>query len=184
MRARKTWNVRRWSQAGWIDPLPRIRNEYGDEIADIVEVHAHMLASARDEPSWQDIKATLNAIQQSPETTSLAHLDPTSNALLIGEAVRRRIAQGLRELSASDLASCAATALGRLPNRTGRPRTALRSANLVADLLSVCEGWTVPQRNRLIADALRAVKLGASNEAVARAVRAARRLRLRGSFLT
>lgn len=86
MRPKKTWTVKAWSTGGWVEPLPAIRAQYGDDVASVVENFAEICKCARDGPSAQDVKHTLRSI--SSEADGLAAALPAS---ITGEGGSRQL---------------------------------------------------------------------------------------------
>jgi hypothetical protein len=132
------------------------RKRYGDEIADIVEVHAARRARPASQPAPHAIKAALLAIVADPAAADLRRLDPLTRALLMDPAWRRLRVQSLSALTGDQLAECAKYALDHFPP-IGKPLIERGEVMLALSLLAAARTWHAARRVSLVRAALSAV---------------------------
>jgi len=132
------------------------RTRYGDEIADIVEVHAARRARTANQPAAHAIKAALLAIVADPVSADLRRIDPLTRALLMEPAWRRLRVQSLSALTGGQLAECAKYALDHFPP-LGKPIIERGEVMLALSLLAAARTWHAARRINLVREALSAV---------------------------
>ena len=132
------------------------RTRYGDEIADIVEVHAARRARTANQPAAHAIKAALLAIVADPDAADLRRIDPLTRALLMDPAWRRLQVQSLSALTGDQLAECAKYALDHFPP-LGKPIIERGEVMLALALLAAARTWHAARRINLVREALSAV---------------------------
>lgn len=168
MRPRLTWKVRQWSEGSLAPQNPAIRTAYGDDCADVIETFAAMVADRRDQPSGQDIKRTLQAIESAPAAADLTRLDGQIESALLEVAWKRFRVADVCTLPHEQLASCARDALLVWRKPPGAPQIDDLAMMLVAQLLKLRPALPAAHRNQLIDDALKACRLGSGAKSVAR----------------
>jgi hypothetical protein len=174
MRPKLTWRVRRWSEGSWIEPLPQLRERYGDAVAEVVESARDRARDLADQPSAQDLKATLQRIADAPHEADITRLDPNTDARLLQHSWRRYRVQRIEALTLEQLSTCARDALAELAISTGRPPKDELATRLVRDLLQLMPAEaTVQARDAMLTDALLACGFGASPENLRRLLRSA-----------
>lgn len=183
MRPRHTWRVPQWGGFGWEEPLSDLRRQWGDDIADVIEMAHHMAQDRADRPTTQDIKHTLRAIAERPAEADLVALDPDTDARLTQVSFRLHRVMFIEHLQPEQLAECARIALDEIRPAPGRPRSDALALALVSDLLALLPAKTSPaRRDLLLKEALTVCHFGASERAIkklhAEAVRAQKRARL------
>ena len=129
------------------------RKRYGDEIADIIEMHSTQFAPHANSPSLQHIKATLQAILADPEAADLQRVDPLTRALLMDPAWRRLRKPSLDALTLEELAECAKCALDHFP-RFKKPVAGRAEVLMTLSLLAAARAWHAARRNKLVREAL------------------------------
>lgn len=180
MRPKLTWRVRRWFPFGWVEPVAgAFRARHGDAVADVVELARDMLRDHQDEPSMQDVKATLRAVAMAPAAADLKRIDGQTRAMLEREALKRFRTWELGQLQPHELAECATLALVRPAAGAGRPTTTALAVTLVRDLLALMPAKTRPAaRDLMLRQALKQCGLGSGarslKELKARALAGAR----------
>ena len=132
------------------------RKRYGDEIADIVEVHSAQRARPANRPAPHAIKAALLAIVADPVSADLRRIDPLTRALLMEPAWRRLRVQSLSALTGGQLAECAKYALDHFPP-LGKPIIERGEVMLALALLAAARTWHAARRINLVREALSAV---------------------------
>ena len=132
------------------------RKRYGDEIADIVEVHAARRARPANHPASHAIKSALLAIVADPDAADLRRIDPLTRALLMEPAWRRLRVQSLSALTGGQLAECAKYALDHFPP-LGKPIIERGEVMLALALLAAARTWHAARRINLVREALSAV---------------------------
>lgn len=164
MKPKLTWRVRRWSTGAWVEPVSAaFRQRYGDSAADVVEVVLDLLRDHRDQPSMQDMKATLRALAEAPAGADLARLDTRTDALMVKHAWLTFHTTSIAALQPEQVAACALAALADMPAINGRPKTDGFSLMLVDNLLAQLPPHTPPStRDGLLRAALRECGLGTS----------------------
>lgn len=169
MRARLTWRVPRWSRGAIVESLPRLRERYGERMAEVVELYRDMAVDHAEQPRAQDWKRTLRAIALNPRAVDVTRLDSFTHAVLVAEAWKMRRTWLLEALQPEELAECATRALARVPSRVGRPKTDELAVALVRDLLEKLPPDTpAANRDELLEDALLACGIGASQATLKR----------------
>ena len=129
------------------------RKRYGDEIADIVEMHSAQCARPASRPAPHAIKAVLLAIVADPGATDLRRIDSLTHALLMEPAWRRLRVQSLSALTGDQLAECAKYALDHFPP-LGKPIVERREVMLALSLLAAARTWHAARRINLVREAL------------------------------
>jgi len=129
------------------------RKRYGDEIADIIEMHSRQFTLQATRASMQDIKGTLQAIIADPGAANLEQVDALTCALLMDPAWRRLRKQSLHALSLEELAECAKYALDHFP-RFKKPIAERAEVMLALSLLASARTWHASRRNNLVREAL------------------------------
>jgi hypothetical protein len=132
------------------------RKRYGDEIADIVEVHSAQRARPASRPAPHAIKAALQAIIAARGAADLRRIDPLTQALLMDPAWRRLRVQSLSALSGDQLAECAKYALDHFPP-LGKPVIDRGEVLMTLSLLAAARTWHAARRINLVREALSAV---------------------------
>jgi len=132
------------------------RKRYGDEIADIVEVHSAQRARPASRPAPHAIKAALQAIIADRGAADLRRIDPLTQALLMDPAWRRLRVQSLSTLSGDQLAECAKYALDHFPP-LGKPVIDRGEVLMTLSLLAAARTWHAARRINLVREALSAV---------------------------
>jgi hypothetical protein len=132
------------------------RKRYGDEIADIVEVHSAQRARPASRPAPHAIKAALQAIIADRGAADLRRIDPLTQALLMDPAWRRLRVQSLSALSGDQLAECAKYALDHFPP-LGKPVIDRGEVLMTLSLLAAARTWHAARRINLVREALSAV---------------------------
>lgn len=179
MRPRLTWNIRRWSEAAWVAEITRLRSTYGHDVAEAVEMVAHMVKDRLDRPTAQDIKHTLRRIASRPATSNLSRLDGYTSAMLATVSQRQHGTTSYRRLQHEQLAECARLAL-ELPLRgSGTNSSDDLALVLVRALLHVMPACSPTDRDKMLSDALCACHLGAGKKTVERLITKAKRGQVR-----
>ena len=129
------------------------RKRYGDEIADIVEVHSAQRARPASRPAPHAIKAALQAIIADRGAADLRRIDPLTQALLMDPAWRRLRVQSLSTLSGDQLAECAKYALDHFPP-LGKPVIDRGEVLMTLSLLAAARTWHAARRINLVREAL------------------------------
>ena len=129
------------------------RKRYGDEIADIVEMHSAQCARPASRPAPHAIKAVLLAIVADPGAADLRRIDSLTHALLMEPAWRRLRVQSLSALTGDQLAECAKYALDHFPP-LGKPIVERREVMLALSLLAAARTWHAARRINLVREAL------------------------------
>ena len=139
-------------------PTPQhdFRKRYGDEIAEIVEMHSAQCAQPASRPAPHAIKAALQAIVADPDAADLRRIDPLTQALLMDPAWRRLRVQSLSALSGDQLAECAKYALDHFPP-LGKPVIERGEETMALSLLAAARTWHAARRINLVREALSAV---------------------------
>jgi len=132
------------------------RKRYGDEIADIVEVHSAQRARPANRPAPHAIKAALLAIVADPDAVDRRRIDSLTRALLMDPAWRRLRIQSLSALTGGQLAECAKYALDHFPPLR-KPIIERGEVMLALSLLAAAGAWHAGRRNNLVREALSAV---------------------------
>jgi hypothetical protein len=132
------------------------RKRYGDEIADIVDMHSAQRARPASGPAPHAIKAALLAIVADPDATDLRRIDPLTRALLMDPAWRRLRVQSLSALTDGQLAECAKYALDHFPPLR-KPIIERSEVMLALSLLAAARTWHAARRVNLVREALFAV---------------------------
>ena len=132
------------------------RKRYGDEIADIVEMHSAQCARPASRPAPHAIKAALQAIIADRGAADLRRIDPLTQALLMDPAWRRLRVQSLSALSGDQLAECAKYALDHFPP-LGKPVIDRGEVLMTLSLLAAARTWHAARRINLVREALSAV---------------------------
>jgi len=158
---RKTWRNPDWSTGSFVPQRPDLRAEYGEAIAELVELYALMARDHRDEPRAQDIKHTLRALWLDPASADVRNLDTSTAAWLDLMQWRLYRRQGsLRALSLAELAQCAQAALNAFKKPGGRPNTDALAAALVRGLCELTQDLPKDRRRPLLCAALEACGIG------------------------
>jgi len=144
------------NRSGRTTPQHDFRMRYGDEIADIVEMHSAQRAQPASRPAPHDIKATLMAIVADPDAADLRRIDPLTRALLMDPAWRRLRTQSLSALTGDQLAECAKYALDHFPPLR-KPVIDRGEVMLALSLLAAARTWHAARRINLVREALSAV---------------------------
>ena len=126
---------------------------YGDEIADIVEMHSAQRAQPTSRPAPHDIKATLVAIVADPDAADLRRIDPLTRALLMDPAWRRLRTQSLSALTGDQLVECAKYALDHFPPLR-KPVIERGEVTMTLSLLAAARTWHAARRIKLVREAL------------------------------
>ena len=129
------------------------RNRYGDEIADITEMHRRGAGARAHRPASCDVKAKLQAIIAVPDDASLQHLDSLTRALLMDPAWRRFRMQSLPALTHGQLAECAQYALDHFP-ASRKPIIERAEVLMTLELLAAARDWHAARRISLVRAAL------------------------------
>ena len=137
-------------------PQHDFRTRYGDEIADIVEMHSAQCARPASRPAPHAIKAALQAIIADRGAADLRRIDPLTQALLMDPAWRRLRVQSLSALSGDQLAECAKYALDHFPP-LGKPVIDRGEVLMTLSLLAAARTWHAARRINLVREALSAV---------------------------
>ncbi len=132
------------------------RTRYGDEIADIVEMHSALRAQPASRPAPHAIKAALQAIVADPDAADLRRIDALTRTLLMDPAWRRLRIQSLSELTGDQLAECAKYALDHFPPLR-KPIIERGEVMLALSLLAAARTWHAARRINLVREALFAV---------------------------
>ena len=132
------------------------RKRYGDEIADIVEMHSAQCARPASRPAPHAIKAALQAIVADPGAADLRRIDPLTQTLLMDPAWRRLRVQSLSALKGDQLAECARYALDHFPP-LGKPVIDRGEVLMTLSLLAAARTWHAARRINLVREALSAV---------------------------
>lgn len=141
------------NRSGRPTPQHDFRKRYGDEIADIVEMHSAQRAQPASRPAPHDIKATLMAIVADPDAADLRRIDPLTRALLMDPAWRRLRTQSLSALTGDQLAECAKYALDHFPPLR-KPVIDRSEVMLALSLLAAARTWHAARRINLVREAL------------------------------
>jgi hypothetical protein len=134
-------------------PQHDFRTRYGDEIADIVEMHSAQRARPASRSAPHAIKAALQAIVADPDAADLRRIDPLTQALLMDPAWRRLRVQSLSALSGDQLAECAKYALDHFPP-LGKPVIERGQVTMTLSLLTAARTWHAARRVSLVREAL------------------------------
>lgn len=173
-RPRPTWRAGDWSAGRFVAPLPDIRAQYSDRIAEIVEFWASVLEDRRELPRAQDVKHTLQTIAMRPESADLERVDGWTEARLVMHAWRQYSTIELRALAPAQLQACAEQALAKFEWRNGRVPTDDVAVLLIRGLLANAAALSTREQRHLIEECLRAAGLGYSDKTIQRLVRKAR----------
>lgn len=144
------------NRSGRTTPQHDFRKRYGDEIADIVEMHSAQRAQPASRAAPHDIKAALQAIVADPAAADLRRIDALTSALLMDPAWRRLRVQSLCALTGDQLADCAKYALDHFPP-TRKPIFERAEVLMTLSLLAAAATWHAARRNNLVREALSAV---------------------------
>ena len=129
------------------------RTRYGDEIADIVEMHSAQCAQPASRPAPHAIKTALQAIVADPAAADLRRVDPLTQALLMDPAWRRLRVQSLSALTGVQLAECAKYALDHFPP-LGKSIIDRGQVTMTLALLAAARTWHAARRIKLVREAL------------------------------
>lgn len=187
MRPRITWRYwRRWAAGEIVHSVPEFfRRDYGDALADIVQLHAAVIRERRAGPMEQDIRATLERIAADPAGADLGGLDSTVDCELVRSAHRLNGAVNLRSLGANALAEAAIDALSRRPHLNGPRPTDGAAKRLIRALLeNIPATFTPAQRDELITCALIACGLRFTPKTVQRLRTAVGRIERSGKLFS
>lgn len=171
---RKTW-TRPQAPGGFVEPVPALREKYAPALVELIELHATMLRNHRDAPSYGDVRHTLEAIAQAPESAAFDRLDGLTKAMLDAVAWRHHHTMFARKLPLPLLRECAVVACTEFASLEGRTATDASAVQLLRGLLALTPEWTAAQRTELFTDALRACGIGAGEKNLERLVAEARR---------
>jgi len=160
MAGRVTWKSRPGPEGGFGMHLPKVRAQYGDEIAEAVEHAATILRDRRGVPTAQDVKRTLRAIEAHPEAADLRRIDGWTEAHIARQAWRLFKTTRSANLTQQQLADCAKAALAAFTWRSGRMPTDDVAADLVRSLLHHAAALPRGKQDELLACALRACGVG------------------------
>jgi len=144
------------NRSGRPTPQHDFRKRYGDEIADIVEMHSAQCAQPASRPAPRDIKAALQAIVADPAAADLRRIDSLTRALLMDPAWRRLRVQSLSTLTGDQLAECAKYALDHFPPLR-KPIIERAEVMMTLSLLAAARTWHAARRNTLVREALSSV---------------------------
>lgn len=133
--------------------LHDFRIRYGDQIANIVQMHSTQFAPHANDRSLRDTQATLQAIIADPEAADLERVDPLTLALLMDPAWSRLRKQSLSALTLEQLTECARYALDHFP-RFSKPCAERAEVIMTLSLLVAARAWHAARRNKLLRDAL------------------------------
>lgn len=162
---KKAWREPRFSMGNFVEPLPDVRQRFGEAIGELVEMYADMARAQRDGPSRQDVRHTLEAIARAPDQADLTRLDSHTHCLLSLAAWCAFGQLSLRALDGAEAAHCARLALDNWQRDLGgRPAKDARSVALLRQLIDVSAGWPEPERRQLYSAALNALGVVGSND--------------------
>jgi hypothetical protein len=140
-------------RSGWATPQVDFRARYGNEIADIIEMHSTQFAQRANRPTSHDVQATLQAIVADPDAAKLERVDSLTRALLMDPAWRRLRTQSLHALTREQLAECAKYALDHFPPFR-KPIIERAEVTMTLSLLAAARAWHAARRNHLLREAL------------------------------
>ena len=141
------------NRSGRPTPQHDFRKRYGDEIADIVEMHSAQCGQPASCPAPHDIKAALQAIVTDPTAADLRRVDSLTRALLMDPAWRRLRLQSLSALTGDQLAECAKYALDHFPPLR-KPVIERGQVTMTLSLLAAARTWHAARRINLVREAL------------------------------
>lgn len=139
-----TFKVKRWTTGAWVQPLPSIRQRWGDDVGALAEMWASVVAEENDRPTSASKQYSLQRIVDDPgsierDAAGLV-LDTEIEPLLTAESWRLYRSSRLESLAHDQLRECARQALQNLLTRRGRPQKHAGASVWVADLLRIAEG--------------------------------------------
>jgi hypothetical protein len=176
-RPRLTWKTGRWSEGAQVEPLPVLREQYGDDVGDVAEFVRSLVQDRRDQPNAQDVKRTLQSIVDDPVGADLDRLDEQTHCELQREALSRFREPYIAKLSPEQLVLCAAAARAGYRRAAGAPPTDDLALILVRAMLHHCPPtMQASERDTMLGEALLACQLGAGGKTVERLVRKARQV--------
>ena len=133
---RITWLTERWSRGTIVETVrPRFRKRYGDAMSGLVELTRSLLEDELDQPHGQDVRRTLQAIQERGRAAELDRLDAQTDCELLRESWRAFGTDRYDLLPDDGLRQIAGAALEAFERPAGARPTDRYAVSLVASLL-------------------------------------------------
>lgn len=132
---RITWLTERWSRGTIVEALPRLRARYGDAVGGAVELTRALLEDEIDQPRGQDVRRTLEAIEERGRAAELDGLDVQTDCELLRESWRAFGTDRYDLLPDEGLRQIARAALEAFDRPAGARPTDRHAVSLVTSLL-------------------------------------------------
>ena len=164
---RLTFRDRSFSSGSMVEPLPKLREAYGLEIADIVETTRCLVLEMQ--PRDQDVRRTLERVRDWPPAqpgrryvrVPFDDLDDQSQCLLLAQS--HRLYGQVSDLSDEQLRLCALQALSEhKPGKGGRPSGGTHVITMLQQLARLKPSHTADERFSLAREALACCGVGHS----------------------